>query len=166
MCPKLTVGNAVNGMEMLYGMDSDVEYYCLNVLLYLHSKSKIYGHTRTRIGRHFGYECAKLEAIQRWLAICHVWPWTLTCQKFLLCITSQSQDLCSHQKLNVHLLVLVWERLQTPTMTATPDTTVQPLGRHIANKKKMLLNVEKHKSLCCVGRWQHRYHLQCPDFEL
>jgi len=26
------------------------------------------------------------------------------------------------------------ERLQTPTTTTTPGTTVQPLGRHIANE--------------------------------
>jgi len=33
----------------------------------------------------------------------------------------------------VHLLVLIWERLQTPTTTTTPttlDATVQPLERH------------------------------------
>jgi len=30
-----------------------------------------------------------LEAIQRWSAICRVWPWTLTYQKFLLCISRQ-----------------------------------------------------------------------------
>ena len=36
----------------------------------------------------------------------------------------------------VHLLVLIWEQLQTLTMTTTtPDTTVQPLGWHIANKQ-------------------------------
>ena len=42
---------------------------------------------------------------------------------------------------HVHLLVLIWERLQTPTTTATttttpttPDATVQPLGWHFANK--------------------------------
>jgi len=38
---------------------------------------------------------------------------------------------------HVHLLVLIWERLQTPTTTTTttkPDATVQPLGRHIAKK--------------------------------
>jgi len=43
----------------------------------------------------------QLEAIQRWSAICRVWPWTLTYQKFLLCISSQDQDLYSHQKLNM-----------------------------------------------------------------
>ena len=43
----------------------------------------------------------KLEATQRCSAICRVWPWTLTYQKFLLCISSQGQDLYSHQKLNV-----------------------------------------------------------------
>ena len=45
----------------------------------------------------------KLEAIQRWSAICRVWPWTLTYQKFLLCISSQGQDLYSHQKLNMYI---------------------------------------------------------------
>jgi len=34
---------------------------------------------------------------------------------------------------HVHLLVLIRERLQAPT-TTTPETTVQPLGRHIANE--------------------------------
>ena len=29
-----------------------------------------------------------------------MWPWTLTYQKFLLCVSSQGQDLDSHQKLN------------------------------------------------------------------
>jgi len=39
---------------------------------------------------------------------------------------------------HVHLLVLIWERLQTTTTTTTtttpttPHATVQPLGRHIA----------------------------------
>ena len=46
---------------------------------------------------------SKLEAIQRWLAICRVWPWTLTYQKFLLCISSHGQDLYSHQKLNMYI---------------------------------------------------------------
>jgi len=32
-----------------------------------------------------------------------MWPWTLTYQKFLLCISSQDQDLYSHQKLNMHI---------------------------------------------------------------
>jgi len=41
----------------------------------------------------------KLEAIQRWSAICRVWPWILTYQKFLLCILGQ--DLYSHQKLDM-----------------------------------------------------------------
>jgi len=36
---------------------------------------------------------------------------------------------------HVRLLVLIWERLQTPTTATTPDATVQPLGRHITNKK-------------------------------
>jgi len=45
----------------------------------------------------------QLEAIQRLLAICRVWPWTLTNQKFLLCISSQGQDLYSHQKLNIYI---------------------------------------------------------------
>jgi len=61
----------------------------------------------------------KLEAIQRWSAICRVWPWTSTYQKFLLCISSQGQNIYSHQKLNMYLLVLIWERLKTPTTTKT-----------------------------------------------
>jgi len=43
----------------------------------------------------------RLVAIQRWSAICRVWPWTLSYQKFLLCISSQGQELFSHQKLNM-----------------------------------------------------------------
>ena len=87
-----------------------------------------------------------IEAIQRRSAMCRVSPWTLPYQKFLLCVYSQGQDLYSHQKLNmhVHLLVLIWERLQTPTTTmtttpTTPDATVQPLGRHIANNVDAIL---------------------------
>jgi len=65
----------------------------------------------------------------------------LDLSKLLLCVSSQSQDLSSHQKIkHAHLLVLIWERLQMPTTTTTtmtttttPDATVQPLGRHIAN---------------------------------
>jgi len=57
--------------------------------------------------------------------------------KNFLGVSTQGQDLYSHQKLNVHLLVLTWERLQTPTRTTTTtsDTTVQPLGRHMANDR-------------------------------
>jgi len=44
-----------------------------------------------------------IEAIQRWSAICRVWPWTLTYHKFLLCVSSQGQDLYSHQKLNMYI---------------------------------------------------------------
>ena len=46
---------------------------------------------------------SKPEAIQRWSAICPVWPSTLTYQKFLLCISIQGQDLYSHQKLNMYI---------------------------------------------------------------
>jgi len=52
---------------------------------------------------------------RRWSAIFRVWPWTLTYQKFLLCISGQGQNLYSHQKLNMY----IWERLQTLT-TMTP----------------------------------------------
>jgi len=45
------------------------------------------------IGHHCPVIGTKLEVIQRWLAICRMWPWTLTYQKFLLCISS----LYSHQ---------------------------------------------------------------------
>jgi len=43
----------------------------------------------------------KLEAIQRWSV--RMWPWTLTYQKFLSCISSQGQDLYSHQKVNMYI---------------------------------------------------------------
>ena len=53
----------------------------------------------------------------------------VTYQKFLLCISSQVKT----KKIR-HVLVLIWEQLQRPTMmTTTLDTTVQPLGRHITN---------------------------------
>jgi len=32
-----------------------------------------------------------------------MWPWTLTCQKFILCVSSQGQDLYSHQKLSMYI---------------------------------------------------------------
>jgi len=38
----------------------------------------------------------KLDAIQRWSAICRVWPWTLTYQKVLLCFSSQGKALYAH----------------------------------------------------------------------
>ena len=82
----------------------------------------------------------KLEAIQRWSAICRVWPWTLTYQKFLLCISSQGQNLYSHQKLNMYIYCFSSESGHTPpTTTTTPDATIQPLGRHIANNNWTVL---------------------------
>ena len=45
----------------------------------------------------------QLEVIQRWSAICRVWPWILTYQKFLLCVSSQDEDLYSHQKFNTYI---------------------------------------------------------------
>ena len=64
-----------------------------------------------------------------------MWPWTLTYQKFLLC---RSRRILTPKIKHVHLLVLIWERLQTLTTTTTtpttPYATVQPLRRHIANK--------------------------------
>jgi len=45
----------------------------------------------------------KLEAIQRWLTICCMWPWTLAYQKFLLSFFSQGQYLYSHQKVNMYI---------------------------------------------------------------
>jgi len=44
----------------------------------------------------------RLEAIQRWSAICCMWLWTFIYQKFLMCISSEGQDLYSHQKLNMY----------------------------------------------------------------
>jgi len=52
----------------------------------------------------------ELEATQRWSAICRVWPWTLTYQKFIFCISSQDQDLCSHQKLDMYIYWFSSER--------------------------------------------------------
>ena len=73
----------------------------------------------------------QLEAIQRWSAICRVWPWTSTYQKFLLCISSQGQDLYLHQKLDMYIYWFSSEsgyNLQTPTTTTTtPDATVRSL---------------------------------------
>jgi len=37
------------------------------------------------------------------IAICRVWPWTLTYQKFLLCISIQGQVLYLHQKVNMYI---------------------------------------------------------------
>jgi len=71
----------------------------------------------------------KLEAIQRWWACdLELWPIKNSFVRF-----SRGQILYSHQKLNVYM-VLIWERLQTPTTTTTtPDATVQPLW-DIANQ--------------------------------
>jgi len=55
------------------------------------------------LSTEYAHVTIKLEAIQRWSAICRMWPWTLTYQKFLLCVSSQSQDLYSHQKLNMYI---------------------------------------------------------------
>ena len=37
------------------------------------------------------------------MAICYVWPWTVTYQKFLLCVSSQGQELYSHEKWNMYI---------------------------------------------------------------
>jgi len=58
---------------------------------------------QTQYGGQLPHWMKKLEAIQRWSAICHMWPWSLTYQKFLLCISNQGQDLYSHQKLNMYI---------------------------------------------------------------
>jgi len=76
---------------------------------------------------------------------------TLTYQKFLLCVSSQGQDLYSHQKINT---VLIRERLQTLTMTTTPDTKVQPLGRHIANNSYY---TDLFKCIICPSSTPHSF---------
>jgi len=63
-------------------------------------------------------EIKLLETTQRWSVICRV---------FLLCISSQGQDLYSHQKLNMYIYWFSSEigyrrRRRRPT---TPDTTPQ-----------------------------------------
>ena len=54
-----------------------------------------------------------------------------------VCFYSQlGQDLYSHQKLNMYVYWFSSESGYTRrrrAMTTTPDATVQPLGRHIAN---------------------------------
>jgi len=47
---------------------------------------------------HFNYK--QLEAIQRWSAICRVWPWTLTYQKSCRALP---WDTYSHQKWNMYI---------------------------------------------------------------
>jgi len=70
---------------------------------------------------------------------------------------------------HVHLLVLIWERLQTPTTTTTttPDTTVQPRGnispinklisfeqsQNLFNKSWL---VPKERATRCVTPSRHR----------
>jgi len=49
---------------------------------------------------------------------------------------------------HAHLLVLIWERLQTTTTTpTTPDATVQPLGRHIANQRSKWRKISSSTTL-------------------
>jgi len=82
----------------------------------------------------------KLEAIQRWTAICHV-----TYQKFLLCVSSEGQDLYSVLTPKVKHVSLTFSGSHLRAVTDADDdddhnavayTTVLPLhiGRHIANK--------------------------------
>ena len=79
----------------------------------------------------------QLEAIQRWSGdmLCVTLNFDLSKIPFVHVCTGSIPILKPKIK-HVHLLVLIWERLQTPTTTTTttPDTTVQPLGRHIANQ--------------------------------
>jgi len=74
----------------------------------------------------------QLEAIQRWSAICRVWPWTIKNSFYAFLAWVKAYTHMPKIK-HAHLLVLIWERLQTTTTTTTttPDTRVQPLGRHI-----------------------------------
>jgi len=78
----------------------------------------------------------RLEAIQRWLAICRVWPWTLTYQKFLLCISSRGQDLYSHQKFNMYIYWFSSESVTDADNAGCHSTTTRGdiLGRHVAKK--------------------------------
>jgi len=58
------------------------------------------------------------------------------------------------------LLVLIWERLQTPT-TTMPDTTVQPLGRH---RQWQYPQNQKYITYCNTAKRgqsnSHRQHAQ------
>jgi len=75
------------------------KYHATN--LYCHFIKPAYFHnpcSKMRMWLRIGLNYNKLEAIQKWSAICRVWPWTLTYQKFLLCVSSQGQDLYTHTK--------------------------------------------------------------------
>jgi len=65
------------------------------------------GFSSCRLWRHHrchgNHSRNELEAIHRWSAICRVWPWTLTYQKSILCVSSYGQDLYSHQTLNMYI---------------------------------------------------------------
>jgi len=95
----------------------------------------------TQQGQFLKTKILTTEAIQRWSAAMSLMTLNFDPSKIPLCASSQGQDLYSYQKLNmyiVHLLVLIWEWLQTPSTTmtttpTTPDTTVRSLWRHIAN---------------------------------
>ena len=82
----------------------------------------------------------QLEAIQRWSAIMSRVTLNFDLPKIpFVHFSPGSRPIFTPKNKHVHLLVLIWERLQTPTTTmttttTTPDATVQPLGRHIANK--------------------------------
>jgi len=86
---------------------------------------------------------------------------TSTYQKFLLCISSQGQDLYSNQKLDMYIYWFSSEsgyrrqcRLQMPT--TMPDTTVQPLGQHIANQCRPLAShYELTSYLHCLHHMAH-----------
>jgi len=36
---------------------------------------------------YMAHSYVQLEAVQRWSAICCMWPWTMNYQKFLLCLS-------------------------------------------------------------------------------
>ena len=77
------------------------------------------------------------------LAKCFVWPWTLTYQKFLLCLSSQDQDLYSHQKLTCtftasHLRAVT-------TTTTTPDTTMMLASHGSCSNEKIKVRLWQRK---------------------
>ena len=78
---------------MLHDRPKSIVFGCQRFWRNLHGSAPMGAPNASGVG--------KLEATQRWSAIYCEWPWTLTYQIFLLCISSQDQDLYSHQKLNM-----------------------------------------------------------------
>jgi len=99
---------ATNTDHTMPGCSNHLRFHGLEPTVGMHLALWVVDHT-TSTTCHYLSGFYKLEAIQRWSAICCVWSWTLTYQKFLLCISSQGQDLYTHQKLNMYIYWFSYE---------------------------------------------------------